>query len=133
MKKISKAAKRRLTIFGTVSVLAVLYFSINLFGYAVKIINLRNAEAELVNRLETLKEESKDLESEITKLHDPEYIARYARENYQYSKTGEYIIQINDDKKEVEVEQAEKDYTVLFLSTIITLSITIIIKKISHI
>ena len=31
------------------------------------------------------------------KLQDPDYIARYAREKYFYSKDGEYIIKIPEE------------------------------------
>jgi cell division protein FtsB len=43
---------------------------------------------------ELLKEE-KELKSEVTKLKDPEYVARYARETYFYSLPGEVIIKMN--------------------------------------
>ena len=39
-------------------------------------------------------EEEETLKSEIVKLQDDEYIARYAREKYLYSKDGEIIIKI---------------------------------------
>ena len=35
------------------------------------------------------------LKSEIQKLQDEEYVARYAREKYLYSKEGEIIIKID--------------------------------------
>ena len=44
-----------------------------------------------------LKEEEKILESDIQKLEDPSYVARYAREKYLYSKDGEIIIRMPDD------------------------------------
>ena len=40
-------------------------------------------------------EEEELLKSEINKLQDEEYIARYAREKYLYSKDGEIIIKID--------------------------------------
>lgn len=46
--------------------------------------------------VETLEEED-ELKSQINKLQDPEYIARYAREKYLYSKNGEIIIRIEED------------------------------------
>ena len=39
------------------------------------------------------------LELEITKLQDKDYVARYARENYLYTKDGEYVIKVDDTKK----------------------------------
>lgn len=41
---------------------------------------------------EELLEEESSLKSEVTKLQDPEYIARYAREKFYLSKEGEMII-----------------------------------------
>ena len=35
--------------------------------------------------------------NEIQKLRDPEYLARYAREHFLYSKDGEYIIRLEKD------------------------------------
>ena len=50
-----------------------------------------------------LQEAESSLESEVTKLQDPEYIARYAREKFLYSKEGEIILRI-PDIKDVDVE-----------------------------
>ena len=37
-----------------------------------------------------------ELEGTVTKLQDPDYVARYAREKYLFSKDGEIIIRIPD-------------------------------------
>ncbi len=39
------------------------------------------------------------LEADIEKLSDVDYIARYAREKYFYSRPGEIILRIEDKKK----------------------------------
>ncbi len=44
-----------------------------------------------------MKDEEDKLNSDIKKLKDPEYVARYAREKYMYSKDGELIIRLPDD------------------------------------
>ena len=49
-------------------------------------------EQELVE----LKEKEDELKATVTKLQDPDYVARYAREKYLYSKDGEIIIRIPD-------------------------------------
>ena len=41
-----------------------------------------------------MKEKEEVLKSDATKLQDPDYVARYAREKYLYSKDGEIILQI---------------------------------------
>ena len=47
---------------------------------------------------------------EIQKLKDPDYLARYARENYLYSKDGEYIIKIEEKDKETKEESTIDKY-----------------------
>ena len=52
----------------------------------------REFQAELAE----LKEKEEELKGQVNKLQDPDYIARYAREKYLYSKDGEIIIRIPD-------------------------------------
>ena len=67
-------------------------------GNAIKLAHMDNYEELL--------EEQDSLKSEVVKLQDPEYVARYAREKYLYTKDGETILKIVDgrvvvnDKKE---------------------------------
>ena len=42
------------------------------------------------------KKEQKEYTVKLEKLQDPDYVARYAREKYLYSKDGEIIIRIPD-------------------------------------
>lgn len=37
-----------------------------------------------------------DLKDEVGKLQDPEYVAKYAREKYLYTKDGEIIIDLDE-------------------------------------
>ena len=57
--------------------------------------NVRETE-ELNEKYQTLLEEEASLNSEVIKLQDPEYVARYAREKYMYTKDGEKILKIVD-------------------------------------
>ena len=59
---------------------------------------MKEQKKELQDRIKALQEEEKVLESDIQKLEDPSYIARYAREKYLYSKDGEIIIRLPDDE-----------------------------------
>ena len=38
----------------------------------------------------------KSLTSEVTKMNDPEYLARYAKEKFLYSKDDEVIIRMGE-------------------------------------
>lgn len=100
-KKISKASKRRLMTFGTISFLIIGYFFMSLVTYTIEIGKLSNEQRQLQSELKGLQHDEQNLKIEIQKLKDPEYVARYARENYLYSKDGEYIIKLepNDQVK----------------------------------
>ena len=109
MPKKKKGKKGRLIIFGIPSLVAIAYFITNLVTYAYNIKDLKKQEKNLTTELNTLKKDSDNLKTEIEKLKDPEYIARYAREEYSYSKeNGEYIIKINE-KEEEKKEEEKKD------------------------
>ena len=97
-KKFGKRAKSRLFIafilFGTViSMLSYKFF------YNIKQIrDMKEEKKVLKQQLVKLEDEEKILESDILKLKDPTYVAKYAREKYLYSKDGELIIRLPDDK-----------------------------------
>ena len=50
----------------------------------------------LQNKIVALEEEKEVLETDILKLNDPDYIAKYVREKYFYSKDGEVILRMDD-------------------------------------
>jgi len=106
-KKIPNASKKRLAIFGTISVIIIFYF-IFLFGnYIYNIYELKQEQKILEKNYNSLKETEKELRNEIEKLQDEDYIARYAREKYSYSKDGEYILKLNDEEKNNEIEESK--------------------------
>ena len=51
---------------------------------------------ELTNQIVDLGHEKEILENNILKLNDPDYIAKYVREKYFYSKDGELILRIEE-------------------------------------
>ena len=62
----------------------------------ITIKNINQEKLEIKNKIALLEKEENVLESDIQKLKDPAYVARYAREKYLYSKEGEIIIRIPD-------------------------------------
>lgn len=56
----------------------------------------KKKELDDVFGTEILAADEAELKSEINKLQDPEYMARYAREKYLYSKKDEIIIKIEE-------------------------------------
>ena len=65
----------------------------------LQIVNNKQSLAAMNSHYEELLEEEVSLTSEVTKLHDRDYIARYARERYMYSLPGEIIIKMPDEEK----------------------------------
>lgn len=57
---------------------------------------------QLENNYEKLLESEETLEGQVVKLQDPEYVAKYAREKYLFTKEGEYIIDLDEVEDEEE-------------------------------
>lgn len=72
--------------------------SYSFFSNVSKIIEIKNQKKALNDKIASLKEEQEKLNLDLKKLEDPEYVARYAREKYMYSKEGEIIIRLPDDE-----------------------------------
>ncbi len=92
-RKVKTNFKRAFLI--TVFCLVTNFFVITYIGGTFKnVIELNKEQKELSGTLVSLKEEEETLKSEVNKLQDPDYIAKYAREKFMYSGEGEYIIRI---------------------------------------
>ena len=79
-------------MFGTV----IFTLGYTLFSDLQKINILINEKKELQNKEKELVEKQESLKADIDRLSDSEYVARYAREKYFYSKNGEFILRIED-------------------------------------
>ena len=95
-KKKRKASKSKIRIFVSLiifgSVTAALGY--NCLTNLLKIQDLRDEKKSLKEELVVLQEEKEILETDILKLKDPDYIAKYVREKYFYSKDGELILRL---------------------------------------
>ena len=96
--KLNKKARVRLFLFFIIFGSVTLYLSYNFFSNVNMIIKINEEKLVLQKKLINLQNEEEELNSDIKKLEDPEYVARYAREKYMYSKDGELIIRIPDDE-----------------------------------
>ncbi len=68
--------------------------------YWIEIYDKYQEKNHLQKELISLKEKQAQLKVDASKLQDPDYIARYAREKYLYSKDGEFILKIPDEEEE---------------------------------
>lgn len=93
-KKITKKTKRRLFLIMVMTIVILLVFLINLWKMFSQVISKNNEAAFLRTEIDRLEKEEAYLKVEVEKLNDPEYVARYARERYLYSKDGEFTIRI---------------------------------------
>lgn len=94
MSKVTKKVKRRLLVQITCLFILVFALIFTVFSDWTKILENKRKINELNSNYTTLLEEEESLNSEITKLQDPDYVARYAREKYMYSLPDEVIIRI---------------------------------------
>ena len=65
-----------------------------MFSYWSVIYSNINEKKNLEVKYKEILEEEEILKSEISKLQDEEYVTRYAREKFLYSKDGEIIIKM---------------------------------------
>ena len=133
-KRVSKVSKRRLVIFGTISIFLIIYAFSSLIYYNYKVYSLKQEKKNLNTQMTELKSSESDYKNTITKLQDKEYLARYARSEYSYSKSeGEYVIKINEDEDNVVQITKEKNsfskYIIGGSGIILLLIIVYIIKK----
>lgn len=124
--KIKKTVKRRATLLGIGFFVAFIILVVTSLSYVYQIRSLSRDEKKLESQLEELKEKEEELSDEISKLKDPDYIAKYAREKFFYTKDGEYVIKINDDEKEIVVDSPD-DIKVYYLVGIALIFIGFII------
>jgi len=89
-----KEKKRLVFISVTIVVLLVSLFG-SLYTDFMKIMQNKKETSLLTSEYENLLDEYASLSSEVTKMQDPNYVARYAKEKYLYSSEGELIIRID--------------------------------------
>ena len=132
-RRISKASKRRLTFFGTFSVIVIVYFLFSLIYNGYTIYRLSMQKKELDGLYTELQEEAEELKIDIEKFNDSDYLANYAREHYLYSKPGEYIIKLDPEEVKEDIDdigiQINKNYLIIGLSFIMAFVFIYIIVK----
>ena len=101
-KNVSIQSRRRLFFLRPICLFFISFLVVTFATNSYNLYQLNNEESKKNNELNELQEKTEYLKNEIIKLNNPEYIAKYARENYSYSKDGEVVIQIKEDKKEPE-------------------------------
>lgn len=97
MAKKQKKARARLCLFVPVCCLVVVAIFTAVGNYWVQIANKYQEKSALKQEMLSLREKEAQLKIDVEKLEDPDYVARYAREKYMYSKDGEIIIRLPEE------------------------------------
>lgn len=90
-------ARRRMIFLGLSSIIIIFVMTFTIGRYWVEIFDKYQEKKLLEEELLSLKEKEEELKVDANKLQNPDYVARYAREKYLYSKEGEFILQIPEE------------------------------------
>lgn len=94
-KKKLKFSKLMGFVYLGLAISLIYYFSVN----AIRVIHEKDAYEELVKRRDALLVEKAELTKEVELLADEDYVTRYARDNYIFSKDGEQVIKLPESTK----------------------------------
>lgn len=94
--KVTKKERRRLTIFILSFIFIIGFTCINIFPDWLKIMKNKQEITVLQSSYEELLDTEEALKAEVQKLQDPEYVERYAKEKFLYTKDDEIIIRKTD-------------------------------------
>ena len=89
----TKKEKKRLFFISFIIIILIVFLGVSTYKDFVTIVNNKR---EINTQYEKLLDEKKSLTSEVTKMNDPEYLARYAKEKFLYSKDDEVIIRMGE-------------------------------------
>ena len=83
-------------IISFIIIILIVFLGVSTYKDFVTIVNNKRETKKLNTQYEKLLDEKKSLTSEVTKMNDPEYLARYAKEKFLYSKDDEVIIRMGE-------------------------------------
>lgn len=95
MKK-TKKEKKRLFIISSLIVILMVMLVQSVAKDWTEIMDNNKQIKQLREEYNELLAEEEKLESDVTKLQDSDYIARYAKEKFLYSEDGDMIIRMDD-------------------------------------
>ena len=96
-KKKANKTKRRLVVIVPICLIVLGTIFVAIGSYWVKIVNKYQEKKQLENDIVALKEKEEQLKVDVDRLEDPDYVARFAREKYMYSKDGEIILRLPNE------------------------------------
>lgn len=94
--KRTKKEKKRLFFISTMIVVLMVLLVQSVAKDWTEIMDNNHQIKSLTEKYNNLLKEEEKLESDVTKLQDSDYIARYAKEKFLYSQDGDMIIRMDD-------------------------------------
>lgn len=76
---------------------AILIYTLGINAY--RVLGQKSVMTQLESKKAELLKEKKELSEQVELLNDDDYAARYARDNYIFSKDGEEVVKLPDSKK----------------------------------
>lgn len=92
----SRKERKRLFLISTAIIFLLALLVSSVYKDWIQILENKSKVVALNNQYEELLEEEVALSSEITKLQDNAYLARYAKEKFMFSAEGDTIIRMDD-------------------------------------
>ena len=91
----TKKEKLRLFLIPTITITLLVLLVMSVYKDWETIFKNNQESKELSVKYDELLSQEEKLKSEVTKLKDPRYVARYAKERFFYSTDGEMIIRLD--------------------------------------
>ena len=93
-KRVKSKTKLRLRLLTLIIVLLIGVLITSVYKDLMQVIKNKSEIALLTDKYNSLLHDEESLQSEITKLQDSDYVARYAREKWLYTLPDEIIIKL---------------------------------------
>jgi len=97
--------RRRILVIGIVFVIIMVVFGVQIFNAQRTYANTEEQIEVSNQKLAKQKSTKDDLKLEVSQLHDTNYLEKYIREKYMYSKPGEQIYNLPDDVKTTTIQK----------------------------
>ncbi len=102
---VKKVHRRRMVMIGIVFALILVVFGVQIFNAHRTYANTMEQIEVSKQKLEKQKSTQRDLKLEVNQLHDTNYVEKYIREKYMYSKPGEQIYNLPDDVETTTIQK----------------------------
>ncbi len=97
MKGKTRKEKKRLIVISLTIILLLISLFYTVYDNFMQVVQNKKSITFLTSEYEQLLDEQTRLSSQVLKMQDPEYVARYAKEKFLYSLPDEIIIRVDNN------------------------------------